>query len=190
MAVLHWASVLLASACCSLCCYGCGTGSSSAGNALGATSDGGTSSAGSGTSAGGSANAPGGSSGVDTSGGRHAAGGDSAGGDSAGGKSAAGTSAGGSSAVPTGSCHTAADCPASQATGPIPSISQCLSPGQATPSGGCGALGWCGQCSCGPMPQTPLGNGMTCKADADCPAPVAGTSTASVCDPSRQVCTQ
>ena len=96
------------------------------------------------------------------------------------GGSAAGTS--GSSAGTPGGCRTAADCQQNNPTGIVPTVSQCLSPGQAPPAASCGAPGWCGQCNCGPQPQAPLGNGMPCQTSADCPAQSPDVATASVCE--------
>jgi hypothetical protein len=77
-------------------------------------------------------------------------------------------------------CHTAADCP--MTAPPAPSgVTQCLSPDQVAPPTVCGAAQWCGQCSCPPMPPVPMGNGISCETNQDCPAPLAGASTASIC---------
>lgn len=98
------------------------------------------------------------------------------------------SSAGGSSAGTPGGCHTAADCQQMSPSGIVPSLSQCLSPGQAPPPAGCGAPGWCGQCNCGPEPQAPLGYGTPCQTKAECPAANPDVSTASVCELGQ--CTQ
>lgn len=105
------------------------------------------------------------------------------------GKSGGGTNAGGGSSAGSGSlagsgngCHSGSDCQPSNPSGPVPSVTQCLSPGQAPPPASCGAPGWCGQCNCGPQPQAPLGYGTPCQTSADCPVANADQATASVCD--------
>jgi hypothetical protein len=106
------------------------------------------------------------------------------GGTNAGGGSSSlgGGSLGGSSAGSASGCRTGSDCQQSNLGGPIPSVTQCLAPGQAPPPASCGAAGWCGQCNCGPQPQAPLGYGMPCLTSSDCPAADANVSTAAVCD--------
>lgn len=99
-----------------------------------------------------------------------------------GGANAGGSSSGGSSSSTSSGCHTAADCQQNSPAGIVPSVSQCLSPGQAPPPASCGAPGWCGQCNCGPQPQAPLGYGMPCQTSAECPTPNPDASTASVCE--------
>lgn len=168
LAPLSMAGLLLA---------GCGTATGSAGS-----SDFSAGAAGNGSTAG-----------SDDSGGSGNGGSSSGAGSSGGGRG--GNKAGGSASVAgsggvgmASGCHTAADCPTSNLNGPIPSLSQCLSPGQSPPAATCGAVGWCGQCNCGPQPQAPLGNGMSCQTSADCPAASSGVATASVCD--MGLCTQ
>lgn len=78
-------------------------------------------------------------------------------------------------------CHNVAECP-SRVTPPFGGVPMCLVPGQAPPSGGCGAPQWCGQCSCPAQPQVPMGTGMACQTSQDCPEPGAGTSAARVCN--------
>lgn len=120
--------------------------------------------------------------GTNQSGGNNAVGGKSGGG--GGGTNAGGSSSAGSGgAVSSGNgCHSGSDCQPSNPSGPIPSVTQCLSPGQAPPPASCGAPGWCGRCNCGAQPQAPFGNGMPCQTSSDCPAAKADLSTASVCD--------
>ena len=63
---------------------------------------------------------------------------------------------------------------------------ECVPPGT-TPvqSDSCGAPDWCGQCSCGPQPETPYGTGNVCDELTPCPSAETdpGFETyASVCD--------
>jgi hypothetical protein len=122
----------------------------------------------------------GGAGGSGHSGGSGHAGGGSAGssGASSGGAGAAGSGSGGSA----NGCHTASDCPRDNLNPATAGVTQCLAPGQAVPPTACGAAGWCGQCNCGPQPQTPIGNGMSCQTSTDCPAATPSSSSASVCD--------
>ncbi|HET7544229.1 MAG TPA: hypothetical protein VFK05_30370 [Polyangiaceae bacterium] len=93
---------------------------------------------------------------------------------------------GGGAGIP--GCHTPSDCPSSTPTNPVSGVVMCLSPGQATPSPGCGAPQWCGQCNCPPQP---TGDGMPCQTNADCPAPNATAQTASLCNAGAcTACTQ
>jgi len=99
------------------------------------------------------------------------------------GASSGGANSGGSGSGGAASgCHTAGDCPRENLNPATAGVTQCLAPGQPAPPTGCGAAGWCGQCNCGPQPQTPIGNGMPCQTSTDCPAATASFSTASVCD--------
>ena len=146
----------------------CGT-DSSAGNASESTAG----SAGSAISAGGKASGNGGSL---------------SGGGLAGANLGGGGSSGSGSVGTPGGCRTAADCQQVSPSGIIPSVTQCLSPGQAPPPAGCGAPGWCGRCNCGAHPQPPLGNPTPCQTSAYCPAPSNDVATASICD--QGSCTQ
>lgn len=78
-------------------------------------------------------------------------------------------------------CHDAAECP-NVTKPPFGGFMLCLLPGQAPPSGGCGAPQWCGQCDCPPQPMAPSGTGTPCETSQDCPAPAGVGATASVCD--------
>lgn len=129
-----------------------------------------------------------GSAGSAVSAGGSGSGGSLAGGGLGGAKLGGGGSSGSGSAGTPGGCRTAADCQQSSPSGIIPSVTQCLSPGQAPPPASCGAPGWCGRCNCGAEPQQPVGNRMPCQTSADCPAPNADVATASVCD--QGSCTQ
>ncbi|HVY25321.1 MAG TPA: hypothetical protein VHB79_02175 [Polyangiaceae bacterium] len=142
---------------------------------------------GTGTSSSGFSGAAAGTGGTAT-GGTHDSGAGGVAGTNTGGGSGGMSSGGGSSGGSAGGCHTAAECPMGNASNGTFGVAQCLAPGQATPPVGCGAVGWCGQCSCGPQPQLPLGNGMSCTQSIDCPAASPKASTASLCD--MGVCTQ
>jgi len=153
---------------------GCGSTSSSgdagsAGVGAAGTGSGGSRNGGAGASGGGSAGSQssgGGSAGTQSNGGGAA-------GTQSNGGGAAGTGAGGA----LSGCHTAADCP-SNTPGSV-GFGQCLVPGESAPQQtGCGAVGWCGQCACPPMP---VGNGQLCHANTDCPVAAAGFPSASVC---------
>lgn len=157
----------------------CGSAATSGGNGSSAGS------AGSGAqSSGGSPSADAGHAGVGL-GGAHAIGG--SGGSSAGNaNAAAGNGAGGFQG-----CHQASECTNTRPP-PLPfAIVMCLNPGESAPGPGCGAPQWCGQCNCPPQPTPPLGNGMACQSNADCPQPNATAPTASVCNSGTcTACTQ
>ena len=160
--LLAWSLAAFLMACGSGTTHGGADGTGTAGNAgSGAQSNGGDIGAGGARAAAGN-------------GGDHAAGN--------GGNHSAGTG-GRASAGSAGSsiqgCHSASDCPSNTPSNPIPGIVMCLAPGQPTPSSTCGAPQWCGQCNC---PAQPMGNGMRCQTNADCPAPNATSPTASVCN--------
>jgi hypothetical protein len=127
----------------------------------------------------------GGSAGT-TFGGSSARGGSSSAGSFFGGSSSGGTSARGGSAGSGGSilvdgCRSANDCSTTTS-----GYYECVPPG-ATPvqSDSCGAVGWCGQCACGPEPQAPYGTGSVCDDVTTCPNAETAPgfdSYASVCD--------
>lgn len=127
----------------------------------------------------GSSEAPRDASGGSAVAGRHA-GGTSSGGTSSGGSHDGGAQSGGSGGATKAGCHDASECPPTTQP-PFGGTTMCLLPGQAPPAGGCGAPMWCGQCSCPPQPPVPLGNGQACQTGADCPKPMDGFATATVC---------
>jgi hypothetical protein len=86
-------------------------------------------------------------------------------------------------------CHEASECvdPNMASFG----IAECVPPGATpAPDTGCGALSWCGQCSCPPEPQVPYGTYNTCTTDDDCLSADADAGVtmhyASHCDSSGQ----
>lgn len=73
-------------------------------------------------------------------------------------------------------CTTHEDCDAAN-------YERCLAPGE-TFHFTCGAIDWCGQCTCGPQPILPDGSGTVCSTETDCPESTAQLDgrVASVCD--------
>ena len=140
-----------------------------------------------------SANGSGGASsagfaGLDRGSAGHSASGGVSGAAGSGGASGSGAAigSGGASGASSG-CRSNADCSNASTLPGSAQIATCLSP-FASPPGlgfGCGAVQWCGQCSCPPMPIAPYGNGASCSADMKCPAPGAadaGAEVASICN--------